>query len=493
MPIFSLPSKYGIGCMSKEAYDFVDFLEESGQTYWQILPLGQTSYGDSPYQSFSTFASNPYFIDLEVFIEKGILSQRECEDCKFEGHPEYVDYDRIYSNRYKLLKKVFEATDLREDVGFANYEEKQASWLEDYSLFMAIKNSLDGISWQEWPQKLKTRDARALAEMKNKLTDDIKFYKFLQYTFSMQWEKLRAYANEHGIKIVGDIPIYVALDSADAWSNSDMFQFDEEKTPIAVAGCPPDGFSPTGQLWGNPLYNWRQHEKTGYAWWIERMEQCATLYDMVRVDHFRGFDEYYAIPAQDKTAEFGAWEKGPGIALFEALAPCMEGLEIIAEDLGFMTPTVLKLVADSGFPNMKVLQFGFDPYNDSVYLPHNFDKNCVVYTGTHDNETTVGWYRNQPDDVKTYVLAYLDMETDDLYSNKTEKLVTKKMIRLAMMSAANICIIPLQDYLCMDNRARVNAPASLGDNWKWRVRGEVFTQKLAGEIKNLVSMSARIQ
>ncbi len=494
LPIFSLPSKYGIGCISKEAYQFVDFLKMSGQSLWQILPLGQTSYGDSPYQSFSTFASNPYFIDLNEFIDDKVISKKECESYEWGNHKEYIDYATLYHNRFAILKTIYRRleTELKENKNFQKFQEQNASWLPDYALFMALKDAKKGVSWQEWEPKLKAREPETLKKYKKELKDEIRFYMFLQFTFTKQWKKLKKYANKNGIKIVGDIPIYVAEDSADTWTHPELFQFDETFAPTAVAGCPPDAFCATGQLWGNPLYNWEVHETSGFAWWKERLAHCEELYDVVRIDHFRGFDEYYSIPAGDPTAEFGQWETGPGMKLFDSLKENITELEIIAEDLGFMTPTVIQLVKDSTFPNMKVLQFAYDLSGDSEYLPHNYDKNCVVYTGTHDNETTVGWYRNQPKKIKKFILEYNNLDLKKINDKKAEQAVTKAIIRQAMMSTANTCIIPLQDYLELDNSARINEPSTLGDNWKWRVRGEFLTKDKAKEIKELTRLSARL-
>lgn len=492
LPIFSLPSKYGIGCISKDAYKFIDFLKKSGQTYWQILPIGQTSYGDSPYQSFSTFAGNPYFISLEEFIADGLLTVKECEAYDWGDNAEYIDYATIYKNRFPILKTAYKRSYIKKDKNFLKFQIKHASWLQDYALFMSIKDAKGGISWQQWEPALKAREPETLLQYQEELADEITFYMFLQYTFAKQWKKLKKYANKSGIKIIGDIPIYVAEDSADTWTHPELFQFGEDLAPLAVAGCPPDAFCATGQLWGNPLYKWDVHEASDFAWWKERIAHCATLYDTVRIDHFRGFDEYYSIPAGDPTAEFGTWEAGPGMKLFHALKDSTTGLDIIAEDLGFMTPSVLQLVKDSTFPNMKVLQFGCDPYGDSEYLPHNYNKNCVVYTGTHDNETTLGWYRNQPKKTREFILEYSNTPHLKTSGKKAEKQAVRAIIRLAMMSAANTCIIPLQDYLGLDNRARINEPSTLGNNWKWRVSKESFTPMKARKIKLLTQLSSRL-
>ena len=463
MGISSLPSRYGIGCFSKEAYEFVDQLEKAGQQYWQILPLGPTGYGDSPYQSVSTFAGNPYFIDLEELIDKELLTKEECESCDWGGSEAYVDYEKMYLSRYKLLRKAYERADLKNDPDYAEFLKEEKDWLEDYCLFMAIKNDQKGICWIDWPEELKDRHSKAVKEAGKELAEEIEFYSFQQYCFTTQWRKLKAYANAKGISIIGDVPIYVALDSSDAWANPEMLQFDEEYNPKAVAGCPPDAFSATGQLWGNPLYDWKKLKKDDYGWWVQRMAHCLELYDVVRIDHFRGFDEYYAIPYGEQTAENGEWEKGPGLDLFHTLDKKIGKLCVIAEDLGFLTKSVLKMLKESGYPGMKVLQFAFDGSENSSYLPYKYEHNCVVYTGTHDNETTRGWLENlQGHDLKfvrEYINCYEQPVNDCVWA----------LIRTALASVADLAIIPIQDYLCLGNEARMNAPSTLGDNWKWRM------------------------
>ena len=486
LPISSIPSSYGIGCFSKEAYEFVDQLIAAGQKYWQILPLGPTGYGDSPYQSFSTFAGNPYFIDLEAFIKEGLLTEQECEECDWGGSESYVDYEKIYQSRFKLLKKAYRNYDCTQDSEFGEFVRSNGFWLEDYCLYMAIKNDQGGMGWTQWPGELKNRQPGALQEARVKLADEIGFYRFQQYWFYKQWHALKAYANSNGVKIIGDVPIYVAFDSADTWSNPLLFQFDEENQPIAVAGCPPDGFSATGQLWGNPLYSWEYHRSTEYSWWIQRLSHSMELYDVVRIDHFRGFDEYYSIPFGDKTAEFGHWEKGPGLELFKALNEKIENLEVIAEDLGFLTESVLQLVKDTGYPGMKVLQFAFDGSEDSAYLPHKYDKNCVVYTGTHDNETTRGWYER---------LYGHDLEFARTYTGCEDKGLEEcvwGLIRTAISSVADLAVIPLQDYLFLGNEARMNEPSTFGNNWKWRMTRGQLNGGLIEKIRRLSRLYGRI-
>jgi len=485
MPISSLPSKYGIGCFSKEAYLFIDQLKESGQRYWQILPLGPTGYGDSPYQSFSTFAGNPYFIDLEGLIEEGLLQSAECEAYDFGDNSRYIDYEKIYLSRFKILKKAYQRSQIDQNKAFKAYELKNEFWLKDYALYMAIKNHFGGVSWNEWDEDIRLRYPDALKSYEKKLENEVGFYKFLQYTFARQWEKLKSYANDNGIQIIGDIPIYVAFDSADSWSHAELFQFDQFKNPTALAGCPPDGFSAMGQLWGNPLYNWEYHKQTSYAWWIQRIFYCFQLYDVVRIDHFRGFDEYYSIPFGAVTAENGHWEKGPGIDLFQNLNRQLGKMNIIAEDLGYVTDSVRKLVKDSGYPGMKVLEFAFDSREKSDYMPHNYERNCVVYTGTHDNDTIKGWYQS-------IVPADRQLSIDYMGNEKTElKDIHWDFIRLALSSVAQLAIIPIQDYLGLDTEARMNQPSTLGNNWKWRLLTGEITKELLNKMNKLTALYGR--
>ena len=484
MPISSLPSRFGIGGFSKEAYDFVDFLAEGGQSLWQILPLGPTGYGDSPYQSFSTFAGNPYYISLDALIKQGLLTEEECEAADYGDHPNYVNYEKIYNSRFDLLRKAFNRADIENDTNYEKFVEDQSAWLKDYAMYMAIKDSLGGVAWIEWDEDIRLRKPAAMAHYEETLKEDIAFYSYLQYLFATQWSALKAYANGKGINIIGDIPIYVAFDSADTWANPELFQLDEENIPTAVAGCPPDAFSATGQLWGNPLYRWDYHEKTGFAWWIRRLAYCFTIYDVVRIDHFRGFDEYWAIPYGDPTAEFGRWEKGPGYALFEAMKKALGNREVIAEDLGFLTPSVLKLVKKTGYPGMKVLQFAFDSREESDYLPHNYTHNCVVYTGTHDNDTVMGWIPAMSRKDLAFAKKYIGVKrTSDICSN---------LIRMAYASVADTAIIPIQDYLELGSEARINTPSTLGGNWEWRMSAQDCTSQLAARMLELATVYGRI-
>lgn len=486
LPVASLPSKYGIGCFSREAYKWVDFLKEAGQSYWQILPLAPTGYGDSPYQSFSSFAGNPYFIDPEALIEEGLLTEAECEAADFGEDSGRVDYGKLYENRFPLLRLAYERSGAWRDEAFVRFQQENAYWLDDYALFMAVKLRFGGAPWSEWAEDIRKRWPYALDYYRRECYFDIEFYKYLQFLFGKQWKVLKAYANQNGIEIIGDIPIYVAFDSADAWASPELFRFDGELQPAAVAGCPPDAFSADGQLWGNPLYRWEYHRQTDYEWWCRRLDYCFGLYDVVRIDHFRGFDEYYSIPFGAKTAKEGHWEKGPGIELFRTLHARLGEKQIIAEDLGFQTPTVAKLLKDSGYPGMKVLEFAFDPREDADYLPHNYDRNCVVYTGTHDNETLVQWYRGLDEESRAFAEEYMNN------ADRPEEERYRDFVRMAMMSSANTCVIPVQDYLGLGEEARINHPSTLGGNWEWRLDGKALTEELRAKIYGLTRISARL-
>lgn len=486
LAVSSLPSKHGIGCFDESAYKFVDKLKAAGQTYWQILPLCPTSYGDSPYQSFSTFAGNPYFISLDELIKDGFLTEDEC-NADMGNNPESVDYYKLYNTRFALLRKAFERSSVTASEDFAKFC-RDNKWLNDYALFMALKDKFGGAAFSEWTDDIRLRAPEAMERFSAEIEGDAEFYKFLQYLFCKQWNALKKYANDNGIKIIGDIPIYVAADSADVWAAPELFQLDENGIPTAVAGCPPDGFAADGQLWGNPLYDWKRHKETGYKWWISRMEHCFKLYDVVRIDHFRGFDEYYSIPYGEKTAKNGYWEKGPGLELFKAVENALGRKEVIAEDLGFVTDSVKQLVRDCGFPNMKVLEFAFDSRDTGSrndYLPHNYSENCVAYTGTHDNQTITSWFDTISDKERKTAREYLcDKYTpnDKLY---------KMFIALIMRSRANLCVIPMQDWLGLDDKNRMNTPSTVGENWKWRMKADDMSEELCAEMRTMAEIYGR--
>ena len=488
LPVFSLPGPYGIGCFSEEACRFADFLKKAGQTYWQILPVGPTGYGDSPYQSFSTFAGNPYFISLEKLIGEGLLTKEECGGAYEGAGAGQVDYGLQYERRLPLLKLAFSRSRFREEAEYKAFLEENGYWLEDYALFMAVKDAHGGRSLENWEEDIRARRPDAVRAWSERLSEETDFYRFVQYTFLRQWKELRAYTNRLGIRLIGDIPIYVSADSADFWAHRDLFLLDERGRIRMVAGVPPDGFSADGQLWGNPLYDWPHHAQTGYDWWIRRIAKCRELYDVIRIDHFRGFDEYFAIPAGSTSAAGGHWEKGPGAGLFDVLKARFPDLEIIAEDLGYMKDSVRELVKQTGFPNMKVLEFAFDSRDSSgaaEYLPYRYERGSVVYTGTHDNETVRGWLDSILPEERAMVNEYLGVMTDDPAE------AVDKMVRAALSCVADTCIIPLQDYLGLDNSARINQPSTFGKNWKWRLDPETIDDALAQRIRSLCSLYGR--
>lgn len=481
MHISSLPSPHGIGTMGEEAYKFVDFLKEAGQKNWQVLPLGPTSYGDSPYQSFSVFAGNPYFIDLDLLKEQGLLRQDEIDTCDFGSEEERVDYENLFQNRASLLKKAFSR--FEPNSAYQSFVVDNAFWLEDYALFLTVKECYCHCSWLEWGEGIRLRKPWAVAMYRDLFAEQIAFQKFVQFLFFSQWSALKAYANQNGVRIIGDMPIYVALDSADVWGNSRMFQLDQDNRPLRVAGCPPDGFSPTGQLWGNPLYNWEAIRRDGYGWWVRRVRAASKLYDVTRIDHFRGFESYYAIPFGDETAEHGEWFQGPGYALFETIKQELGEISIIAEDLGFLTPEVHTLLEQCGYPGMKVLQFAFNPWDDNDYLPHNFVPNCVAYTGTHDNDTTLGWTESTPPEEVEYAAKYLHIYDRASYP--------WAFLRAVWGSVAQLAIAPMQDFLALGSEARMNTPSVLGGNWQWRMKRGAISPELTRSIRELTEIYRR--
>ena len=482
MPVSSLPGPYGIGCFGKAALEFVDFLAEAGQTIWQILPLSPTGYGDSPYQSCSAFAGNPYFIDLDALKAEGLLTAAQLKAEEWGENPLEVDYGTLYTSRYKVLRTAYQAW--REQCagqhGCAFYYPDDyyaftlanEAWLEDYALYMALKTEHQMKSWTDWPREYRTRDAGALARFRAAHEEEIGFWKFLQYKFDTQWKAVKDYANAKGVKILGDIPIYVSADSVDAWVGGPLFELDGEGRFARVAGCPPDYFSADGQLWGNPLYHWPYHKQTGYAWWVQRVRHALGIYDLLRIDHFRGFDTYWAIPAGSSTACNGKWEIGPRMDLFNALEAALGKLPIIAEDLGELVPSVRELLADSTFPGMKVLQFAFGG-GDNEYLPHNHVKNCVVYPGTHDNTTLTDWWVNSATEKeKATAAAYLHLTPCKPTAKEVAAVKPDDariaLIRAALGSVADRVIIPMYDWLGLGAQAHLNTPGKLGGNWTWR-------------------------
>ncbi len=486
MHISSLPSPYGIGTLGKEAREFIDFLKESGQSYWQLLPICPTSYGDSPYQSYSTFAGNPYFIDLDMLAEEGLLYKEEYANIDWESKPEDVNYGALYQKRYPVLNKATERFLAAPPNAFAEFCEEQNAWLDNFATFMTLKDVHNGASWWEWDVPLRNYEPDAVSFAQQTYQKEIMFWKAVQYLFFEQWNSLKAYAKERGIEIIGDLPIYVSLDSVDVWSDPKLFQLNEEKIPTEVAGCPPDGFSADGQLWGNPLYDWDYMEKDNYKWWVNRIDYLCNIYDVLRIDHFRGFEAYYAIPYGSTSAINGVWKKGPGMKLFSAVEQSIGEKRIIAEDLGFLTEEVYQLLRDSGFPGMKVLEFAFDSRDESgnVYLPHNYIKNCVAYTGTHDNEPILGWMETaDPLDV-AYAKEYLELTPEEGYH--------WGMMRGLFQSVADLTIVQAQDILGLGSESRMNTPSTVGKNWRWRVQKGVFTPGLAQKLQNMMALSDRL-
>lgn len=484
MHISSLPSRYGIGTMGKEARKFVDFLVKSGQTYWQVLPICPTSYGDSPYQSFSAFAGNPYFIDLDYLVKEKLLTKKECVSYDWGKKAQEVDYGLLYQNRYDLFRKAYRRFMKHTPEDYGEFCRKQADWLSDYALFMALKDKNGGVEWSKWDHDLKHRVPKAMEAARNELAEEIRFYEMLQYLFFKQWFALKEYANEQGIRIIGDTPIYVAGDSADVWANPTLFYLDENLTPIDVSGCPPDAFSDDGQLWGNPLFRWEEMKKDGYAWWVRRVAQMAKLFDVVRIDHFRGFDSYYAIPYGDATARNGQWRTGPGMDLFHKIEEKLGKVDIIVEDLGFLTDSVRKLLSDSGFPGMKLIQFAFDSREDGDYLPHNYKNHCVVYTGTHDNDTIMGWMKTAPKDSVKFAKEYLRLTKEEGYN--------WGMMKGAWSSVGDLAIVTMQDILGLGSEGRMNTPSTLGNNWKWRMKKDAIDDKLAGKVRSNMQLYGRM-
>ena len=486
MHLSSIPSPYGIGTMGQAARDFVDFLQASGQQCWQLLPICPTSYGDSPYQSYSTFAGNPYFIDLDELKQKGLIEKADDENVDWESTPNRVNYGALYQKRYPILQKAVHSFLQGPLDDFEEFCKENEFWLQDFALFMALKDVHGGAPWSEWSHPLRNREEKALEEAKKTYESNIRFWKVLQYLFFEQWKDLKTYANERGITIIGDLPIYVSLDSVDVWARPKLFQLDDNKVPKEVAGCPPDGFSADGQLWGNPLFDWDYMEQTGFVWWIQRIHYLCQVYDVLRIDHFRGFESFYAIPYGDTTAENGYWKQGPGMKLFDTVERTIGRQPIIAEDLGHLTDSVRQLLKDSGFPGMKVLQFAFDSRDDSgvEYLPHNFVEHCVAYTGTHDNDTILGWVVDaDPTDVAC-AKEYLHISEGQAWN--------WRMMDALWESVAELTIVTAQDLLGLGGEARMNQPSTVGTNWQWRACPGDFTPELADKIKQRMERFERL-
>jgi len=481
LAVSSLPSPYGIGSFGEAAREWLRFLKDSGQKYWQILPLGPTGWGDSPYQSFSAFAISAYYIDLDILIEQRLLLPEEVNAVRWGKKAGAVDYAALYRRREPLLRLAWAR--FKPHAEFDKFCSQNNFWLDDYSLFMAIKKKHRGRSWLEWEEPLKLRENAAMQKAKRKLAAEIRYYSFVQYIALSQWQEIKNYARSMGIAIIGDMPIYAAADSADAWANSELFLLDEKRRPLRVAGCPPDSFTSSGQLWGNPLYRWDKIAETGFAWWIARLRFNFSLYDIVRIDHFRGFESFFSIDADAADASGGEWVKGPGLAFIEAVNRELPGAAIIAEDLGFLTEEVRALLKASGYPGMKVLQFAFDSREPGGYMPYTYERNCVVYTGTHDNSTTPGWFNSAPPESVRYALDFFGL------NNRREG--HWAFIRCALASVAHTAIIPMQDYLGLDDRARMNTPSTPGGNWQWRMPPGAAKPALAREIRRLTALFGR--
>ncbi len=483
MHISSLPGETGIGTLGKEAYKFVEFLKNSGQTYWQVLPLCPTSYGDSPYQSFSTFAGNPYFIDFDLLCEQNLLNRSDYENIDWGKDKKKIDYKKVSANRFVVLRKAY--FNFKHDEEYNNFCRENSFWLDDFALYMAIKDSFNGKPWNEWDKNIILRNEKTLSNLKSSLKDDVEFYKTIQYFFFSQWKDFKEFANKNEIKIIGDIPIYVAGDSADVWSNPKQFLLDDYCNPIEVAGCPPDAFSDEGQLWGNPLYNWDYMKIDGYSWWKNRIEHLCNMCDIIRIDHFRGFESYYCIPADSKTAKIGEWRKGPGIDFFREIERDLGKKEIIAEDLGYLTPAVKKMLKQSKYPGMKVLQFAFDTDEDNDYLLHNFTKNSVAYTGTHDNDTVIGFMtKTAPLKTRKRAREYLRLSRREGYN--------WGFIKAVLSSNSDTAIITMQDLLGLGNDARMNFPSTIKGNWQWRATDDYISTELEEKLLYYTSLYQRI-
>ena len=484
LPISALPSDYGIGTLGQAAYHFIDFLSAAGQTYWQMLPVGPTSYGNSPYQSFSTFAGNPYFIDLDLLVKDGLLTHEEVAAPFWGDDPGRVDYGAIYQSRFTLLEKAFDRGWNRDADAVARFSEENREWLPDYALFMALKRRFGMAAWTDWPdENVRLRRSEAVAWWRGELDWDVRFFTYMQFLFDGQWRSLKDYAAAKGISLIGDLPIYVALDSADVWAKPENYRLDQQNIPLAVAGVPPDAFTADGQLWGNPLYNWERMASDGFDWWARRLRRTLARFDAVRLDHFRGLESYWAVPYGDPTAATGRWEPGPGEAFIHMLHDRFSDAFIIAEDLGYLTPEVRDLLEASGYPGMKVLQFAFDHREPSDYLPHRYDANCVCYTGTHDNNTLLGWLADvDPKDV-AHARRYLGLNMVEGFD--------WGLLRGGMSSVSRLFIAQMQDYLGLGPEGRMNTPGNGVGNWQWRMRPGQATAELAEKINRFTKLYGR--
>ena len=485
MPMSSLPSPYGIGTMGKAAYEFIDFLKAAGQKYWQLLPMGPTSYGDSPYASFSTFAGNPYFIDLDMLIEDGLLKKTDLKGIRWSVKKDRVDYGLIFQSRFKILRKAWQngREALAEEI--ETFRRENAGWLEDYALFMAVKGKFNLASWTQWPDEdIRLHKPEAVEKYGRELKEEVDFYVFMQFLFFRQWEALRSYAREAGVQFIGDIPIYVAMDSADVWSAPQYFQLDGENVPTEVSGVPPDAFTEDGQLWGNPLYDWDAMAADGYGWWIRRIDGAKKIYDVIRIDHFRGLESYWAVPYGAETAKDGQWRPGPGMKLVGVLASWFHDLSFIAEDLGYVTPEVKALLADSGFPGMKILEFAFDAHGESDYLPHRCTQNSVCYMGTHDNDTVQGWLETMSEEDLDFASRYMHITEDEGWC--------WGLIRTGMATASNLFVVQMQDVLELPAGCRMNTPGTSSGNWQWRMLPGLLTEELAEKLLTYTKTFRRV-
>ena len=484
MHITSLPGEFGIGTFGKSAYDFVDFLEETKQTYWQILPLTTTSYGDSPYQSFSAVAGNLNLIDFSLLKEDGLLEESDYSEVNFGENPEKVDYALLFEARRPILEKAVANTSKNNDVlaEIEKFEAENSSWLADYAEYMAIKESFGYKSFIHWDEDIKKGEQAAREKYRTELQDSIRYYTVTQYFFFKQWLALKEYANEKGIKIIGDMPIYVSADSVEMWTMPELFKVDENNEPLYVAGCPADDFSPTGQLWGNPIYDWEKHKEQGFSWWIYRVQESFKIYDVLRIDHFKGFSDFWQIDKDAENAVNGTWEAGPGIELFQKIKEQLGDLPIVAENLGFIDAKAEKLLDDSGYPGMKILQFAF-PGEDNLDRPHHYTQNSVAYTGTHDNDVVNGWYEKLSESERELVSEYLNRRDDET--------ITEAMIRGIYSSVSDYAIVTMQDLLDKDATSRMNVPSTVGGNWEWRMLAEDLTEERKEFLRNITVRYSR--